>query len=354
MTITPVVHTIDTANITEWCRQPGPWLTLTLPTHRHGPMIRQDMVVFEQLLELSAAAGAYGEQLAESIRAWMADSYDWQYSTDGLVIAAQGDKVATVRVEHSLPRRALLSSAPWLRPLVPTLARREHEILILAISTNRVRLVRTTRHHSTELDLGPISSASDLPLDRDHQSHLQFATGGSQGTGGRATATFHGHGGGSTGRDLLQEKFFRHVTEALASLGLDDFPLLIAGVREHRDRLVRLLPGHRILPEVLSGNPDNLSLSHLVHEAWTLLDEATPSPDSDDDSGQPDRRLHQAPEIAQAGLAGRVETLRLSPVEADDGQLGWVEDELTEAAAQVLLTGGRLEEGQRDVAILRW
>lgn len=360
MTTVHLSDRVTADDLRELAGQPGPWISLLLPTVRAGRETTANGRLFARLLERAEAELGDDELSAEreELHTLAGDNDFWQNQLDGLAVYAGPGHVETFRVPLTLAEEVSVGAAPRLVPLVPLVV--EDDLFhVLVLGQNRVRLLEGHAGAMTERDLGPIpGSVDDLDQDRDDQAHLQFSAQGGD------VPNYHGHGADQDARDIAQERFLRIVDDGVRRvLGADSPPpLVLAGV-DATVATYRSISRHpTITGDHVSGSAERAQVGELHELAWPLVraqleeraDEVTDTLAQRLGTGSATEDLS---EIVQAGEQGRIDTLIL-PAErpAPDTQIAFVTDPADTAVRATLLTGGRLSAARVDApaALLRY
>lgn len=260
-------------------RSEPPLISIYMPTHRRGAEVQQDPIRLKNLIEKAVdRLEELGTRSAEARRMLdpvgrLIDQYEfWQHQEDGLAAFADRSGAETYRLPRSFEELVVVGERFHIKPLLPVVAGGD-EFYLLAVSHNRVRLLRGNRHTVSELALTdvPLSLAEALWF-RDPERELQHhAT--SQGAGAGTAAVFHGHGmgGESSDEDLLT--FFRAVDEGVRQV-VDDpsTPVVLAGV-EYLHPLYRKASRLNLADKGVVGNPDEVSAGDLHRQAWPVVEE---------------------------------------------------------------------------------
>jgi hypothetical protein len=314
---------------------------------------------------MSLVAERFDAELADllaPVESLAADDQFWQSQGDGLALYAAPSGVRRFRLPVPVADEASIG-VPRLRPLVPALTSGT-TVLVLALSSRRVRLFEATPWTMTEMSLGPIpSSVDESEPDRDLQQSLQSS---SQGGGDQ---NFHGHGGDASAQRTVTERFFRAVAHGLAGrVGLASAPVVLACVPENR-ALFESVGGHpQLTKEIVPGNADRTPANTLHRQVWEVAADLIP------DADRPDlgrwaaltgtgRLLHDLPAVVNAAGEGRVEAVLVAPEPLTDGTPRRVHDGVDLAIRSTLRHGGRvhalpdipaLASSDGITAVLRW
>jgi len=378
-----LIDVISMDTLRDLAAQPGPHVSLYLPTHRDLPDLRHDALAFRACVEEARAAlaaedvpGHVADALLNPLDELVADTPFWARQAEGLAVFAHPGGTLILRLPSDVPRRVVVGPHPHLRPLVP-LATGADEFYLLALSLGDVRLFAGTQGSIHELSLGTIP-ASVADMERRHQSEPEHQHQHQPRSDG--VARFHGHGG-SEYDAVAADKFFLEVATGLRErVGASTrLPILVAGVAEHLPalRARNLLP--TLVDEVVPGNADHLAAAELHERAWPVI-----APILTGRCGQEAERLGalhgtgrlltDPAQILQAAQEGRVDTLVLAPADRADRDVAARADldvadradvdaavraELDAALVAALGTGADLSvatlpEGVRVAAVLRY
>lgn len=315
------VDRITQGTLKELVGRPGPWVTITMATHRTGADVRQDPIRFKNLAAEGAdlLAGIGGPDAAETAAAALeelrADHEFWRRQADGLVVLASGDGVRTHRVAQPLPENVRVADWPGLRELSLALDPDDHWYIV-AVSQNSLRLFAATGADVTELPLEEIPASSDDAVgDIERQQHLQWSP---QGDG---NAKFHGHGGGREIDRVWLEKYLRQVVAGLEahSARPGTATVVLVGVPELVASLRSIWGSRAILPNSVAGNPDQLSPADLHDAAFPLVRAAREQEGAEllENLGSSARGIHDESEILRAAAEGRLAELYLGEAAGD-------------------------------------
>ena len=309
------VDPITPDTLAELATLPGPWATITMPTVRTGPEVRQGPHRFRTLagraIELLAerASSAEVERVAAELDELRADHDFWEHQADGLVVLASPHGVRTFRVGSDLPEGVRASAAPGLAELAAHLDA-GGVWFIVAVSQNRARLLRATEHAVEELPLEGIPASFDEAVgDIERQEHLSWTA---RPGGG---ANFHGLGGGVENDKVWLEKYLRAVVHGLDAHSSRPAggPVVLAGVEALVASLRTIWRPPGLLTASVQGNPDHLSAADLHAAALPLV------------AAEHERRAealierlgargqHGLGDILRAAAEGRVSELALGP-----------------------------------------
>jgi hypothetical protein len=304
----------------QWC------VSIYMPTHRTGVDAQQDPIRLKNLfgqVEKRLSDRGVGtrdiQSLLEPVKKLLQDSNFWQHQSDGLAIFVSSSGIRHYRLPLGFEEFVAVMNHFHIQPLLP-LFTGDGQFYILALSQNEVRLLNSTRHSVSEIDIGQVGgSLAEAILSDGHQASLQLHSSGSTGgmTGG-GSVTFHGQGGGSDEGDKNELlRYFHLVSDGLTEfLQGDRVPLVLAGVEY-------LLPIYKeantypnLMDTVITGNPDLLSADELHKSAWDIVSQRFQTAREEavayyrQLAGQASERVTDTLEkIVLAASDGRIETL---------------------------------------------
>ncbi|WP_218079513.1 baeRF3 domain-containing protein [Anthocerotibacter panamensis] len=256
-----------------------PCISVYLPTEGRGDPNQQNPLRFKNQIKVA-------EQQLESLgfkphkaRALLQPALEldtsdfWQYQSDGLAIFVAPDFFCYYRLPHRFAAQVVVSDHPYIKPLLPLLTN-DGPFYILALSQRQVRLLEGDRYsvHEIHLEDMPLSLSEALRYDEPEQKQFQYRTGTPAAAPEAQPGVFHGQGMVTEDHKEELERFFHQV-----NAGLHDYlrekkvPLVLAGVEY-------LLPIYRaantyphLIPESLTGNPDDRKPFALHEQVWPLV-----------------------------------------------------------------------------------
>ncbi len=275
---------MDTIGMTELrqltAHQPGPCVSLYMPTHVAGEQQQQDGVRLKNLLRDAEERLSDGwlrpveaRELLQPLRDLPRDRTFWNARGDGLALFLNRDRLLRFRLPQTFDEWVMVSQRFHVKPLLPLVSRNER-CFLLALSQNQVRLYAVTSAGIEPVEVKGLPMSLDSALnndgaDRGSQAHSAERAGVLPGKQG---SVFHGQGGVPDAHkdDLIQ--FFRRVDATLQPILRDEqTPLVLAGV-------AYLLPIYRqvnsyahLAKEELTGNCEYLTDRELHQRAWSLM-----------------------------------------------------------------------------------
>lgn len=329
-----------------------PSISLYLPTHRAGAGKAQDRIRFKNLIRSAhgrlTAAGLSDQQADGALAAaqsLLEDATYWRDTGEGLAVFASPDLVEVIRLDVTVPERAIVGGRFHLRTLLSAM-RENHRFFALAIDRNGCRLFRGDAGDISEVPLegAPESVADELRYDEAGPTlqHISVPTPGSS-----AGAVFHGHGGEKDTHKQALERYLRKVATALDKVTAPErgIPLLLLGV-EYEVAMFRLLSDYSNIAEPFVAGATDVAKPHDIHAR--ALEALQPVFGQAQDKwlrelgqleGSP-LATHDPVQIANAAAQGRVKSLLF---EDGDGALDEGTWEMIDiAAADTMLTGGEV------------
>jgi hypothetical protein len=290
-----------------------------MPTHRIPAP--EDAIRFKNLIGVVEDALAAQHVVGREARAFLEPArnllknQNWtETPADGLAVFWARDFFRYYSAGTPFAELALVYGRLHLTPLVSSLPM-PGDFFVLAISSNRVRLLRMSSAAATEVkvDSLPSNLPNALPLE-EPEPMIQAHGGVRHGLAGRSTV-FHGQGGAPDHAKENLLLFFRQVDAALHSVLHDQkLPLVFAGVN-YLFPLYRAVNTYaHLVDEHVSGNPDQASPRRLHDDAQAVLWIRLDQPRREALTRCLDHRLTRLrsddlPSILSAAHDGRIETL---------------------------------------------
>jgi hypothetical protein len=298
-------------------------VSIFMPTVRRGRDIRQNPLQWKNALKSAdeqlhefGLAGSRINRILDAPRRLADDHLWWENQSDGLAAFIGPDRFEHFRLPLELEPRVVVGSDFCVRPLLPVL-QGDGQFYILAVSQNRVRLLRATRYSVAELDPQglPKNLRDALNIDEYFASLQHHST--ERGRLGRQWGTFHGHGGSDMDVEKRDEiiEYFRIINKSLEDFFREERrPLVFAGVDYLFPMFQEASSYSRLVEPPITGNPDESSAADLQQRAWSIVEPLF----SADRSAALDRYGAALPEkmassdlstVLQAARDGRVDVL---------------------------------------------
>jgi hypothetical protein len=255
--------------------------------------------------------------LLQPAQALLDDSYFWWHQYDGLAVFMAADDFHSYRLPFCVEELLIIARSYYMKPVLPLFTNNGH-YYILAISQSEVRLFEGTRHSVGQIDLPveiPESLNEVLKLD-DPEKQLQVHTGSSP---GRARdSMFHGQGSGAEEQEAGIERYLILVDSGLKEIFRDQqAPLVLAGVDYLLPIYRRISDYAHIMPEGITGSPENLRPEMLQEQAWPIVEpyfrqETEKIVANYQQLAGKDKAADSVEEIVAAAFNGRVDKLVLA------------------------------------------
>jgi len=298
-------------------------------------------------------------EILDPAQALLDDEEFWRHQGDGLALFLSKDHGRVYRLPLAFDELLVAGERYHVKPLIPLLSG-DARFLILAVSQKEIRLLQATRQVIQEVELEDVpESLREVAVHREMR-FLNYHVGSGFSSGGRQSAVFHGHGD-QTDEELIRT-YLRAIDQGIRTAIEDErSPLVLAGVRYLLDvyRAVSEYPA--ILPDIVQGNPDELSNEELHAEARPIVEarfrqrrqEAVGRFEEQAGTGL---AVGGVDEVVPAAAHGRVEVLwvavgvqrwgtfdeETASVEVRDQPRPGDHDLLDRAAADALLAGGTI------------
>lgn len=260
--------------------QPGPHLSLFIPTHTRGAETQTDPIRWKNLvnraeLTLKAQGMRQGEIADLLTPAWQLrdDHIAWRYMSDGLAMFARPGWHRTFRVPVTVPEVATVGDRFVIGPLLRIVTGDAH-VLVLTVSQRRIRLLESSLQRVEEVELTDVPTAlRDVIAPPEPRSDtMTFSL--SSGTRAGGAAVFYGHGAADDDFKSNQVRdFLRQVADGLRQyLAGQELPMVLVGLDEIV-ALYREVNGYpHVIDDAVHRNPDDLSAEELHTAAWPLVE----------------------------------------------------------------------------------
>lgn len=255
-----------------------PCVSVYLPTHPGGLEAQAGRIRLKNLLvEAQARLEARGIRPVEArdflapARKLVDNEPFWKNQTQGLAVLASPEATRTFYLPTTVPDLAVVNSRFHVTPLLP-LIDGATDYYIVAISENRVRLLKADHWRASEVAVPNLPASAKEALHYDHPSDTrQFHT-AVLGRGMSKLGAYHGSGDFFESEKAELLEYFRIVDRALHPVLRDQrVPLVFAGVDclfpifQKANRYPHLAESH------VHGNPDGWSDQELHDKTWACV-----------------------------------------------------------------------------------
>lgn len=255
-------------------------VSIYMPTHVGGGQNPQDPVRLKNLLreaeEQLSFAGLRSPKvrgLLKPAKDLLTDNVFWRQQSNGLALLFTPDSFTYYCIPTPLQELVTVGRRFHLKPLIPLIADCRL-FYVLALSLNRVRLLQCTSYGSVEVDVEgvPKSLSEAFPSQTPRSEVLRYVA---KTVPGESPDTIVHRGTGMSPhykkRTIL--RFFQKVDDGLRPfLREESAPLVLAAV-DYLCPLYRKANTYaNLLPEGISGSPDELSEDILRPRAWEVVE----------------------------------------------------------------------------------
>lgn len=347
-------------------------ISVFMPTQLFGPDSRQDEIRLRGLIAraktLLVAAGMLEEDTHELLRpiSHLPLGTEWRTRKQGLAIFRSPERFTAYWVDIPLKEGVFVAPQFFIRPLL-TLASPGVEFFLLALSRNKVRLLKATSNGFERLEPKGFPKNMKQALNLQDAERREQVHSGMQAHLGKEAGVFHGQGGH---RDTIKDEVveFCQVIEKALSPVLKQhlWPLVLAGVEYELALLRRTMGYTQLADESLYGNFDFVTDQELFdrglpiarHYYETIRRKPLLKYES-----MTNRTLtsDDLDEILPAARNGKIETLLVDSLAEPRSEAGGVpdgtgaissekrsEDLINLAATQTLLNGGSVYAATQD------
>ncbi len=299
-------------------------VAIYLPMERRGADVRGNSVRLKnQLSEVAATLEASGwrrpeiDDFLDRPRQLLEDSNYWQHQQDGFALFMAPGFYETLRLPLSFEPLAVVSERFHIKPLLPLLG--ENGVYyILALSQNKVRLLKGTRFSIEEID-AELMAAAGIPGDIDEalafddpEEQLQYRT-ITAGEAGGPELLHHGHTIEDEKRQR-QRRFVQAVGKGVATLLKgSDAPIVVAAVGYLHALAADVARLPTIAEDFIEGNPEHTQIEALRQRAWEIVspgfEEARETATTRYKELPGNRTTDRLQELVPAAVQGRIGTL---------------------------------------------
>ena len=313
------------ADIRELIDEQGQWfVSIYLPMHVSGEQNRQAPMRFKTLLR-DAKADVLQRGMDEDTAkrffapaAALVDNRDfWREGGQATAILIGTSGVKSYRLPDTCDEFVAVGKAYHVVPLIAA-ANAARPYFLLAVSQNRVRLLRGDRDELGEVEIDELPKHGLASLGYDEPEERSQTHSASPQLAGKQSVVFHGQGGAADAAKGEVESYLRLVDRAIRRT-VEQFalPLIFVGVDYLLPIYREVNSTSRLWPQHLSGNPDRMSAQELRGKALELLAAQDGRWRTELDAywraSSAGRTENRDEQTVRAAHEGRVETLFVDP-----------------------------------------
>ena len=248
-------------------------VTITLPTHKKGEESKQDPIRFKNLLSEAAkkidkkeSKNGYSDKFLKRAKELLDKPLFWSHMDNGLALYISEDSFDIYKLPYDVEEQVFVNDHFMIIPLLP-MTSMDGSFSVLAVSRQRVRLLRCTRNEVQEITLADIPLSVDDYLEIDPEKQLQFHTGAHG-----QKAVYFGHNANEEDKMIVVEAFFREIEREITKfMKLTNEPLILIGLIENTNLYKKANSYNRIVEDIVKRNPDELSDKELKDKGWEVI-----------------------------------------------------------------------------------
>jgi hypothetical protein len=250
-----------------------------MPTVRAGRQVRQNEIRFKNLLRKAREQLTAADVRTQDVDPWLRPAEElsekpqfWNNQSDGLALYAFNDHLDSFRLPVPFDELVVVAQAPHLKPLL-SLLQADGRFYVLTLSKKQVRLFYGSRFALSEVDLEKVPQSLSEVLQHDvFQKQLQYHT-GAPGRGDKRDAIRFGTGDRGVDEKEQILRFFRKLDRGIMGvLAQEQAPLVLASV-DYLMPIYRKANHYKyLLPDGITGNPDEPVLTELHKRAWAIVE----------------------------------------------------------------------------------
>ncbi|MBN1945945.1 MAG: hypothetical protein JW797_09735 [Bradymonadales bacterium] len=316
-----------------------PCLSLYQPTHRFHPENRQDPIRFKNLVKemseslLQKYPSCDVSALVKPFAALSDDVGFWKNTLDGLAVLASADLFRVYRLQHPVKELAIVADTFHIKPLIRIL-QSAGGYQVLGLDRQKIMLFKGNRDALDEIELAPgvPRTITDALGEELTPPHLTVASYGGVGK----SAMVHGHGSKKDEVELDAERFFRAVDRAILEHHSrpTNLPLVLAALPEHLALFRKISHNPFLVSGGVDLHPDSLSVEELRRRAWEVVEPQYLARLDGlvEEFGAASARglgTGERARIAEAAVAGRIETLLIDADRVIPGRINHDTGEIT-------------------------
>lgn len=320
----------------------APCLSLYQPTHRRHPDNSQDPLRFRHLVKQLAASlrERYPKRdvsaLLQPFEALADDRDFWNHTGDGLAVLGAPGFFRAYRLQRPVAELAVVADSFHTKPLM-RIVQSADRYQILGLNRHAFKVFEGNRDAMVELppiDGVPQTADEWLGKASDDREGAHRA----YGPQGGAAVTRHGTDVKQDADDRDTEQFFRAVDAAVLHHHSQPsgIPLILAALPQHHSLFRTVSTNPSLMDEAIDVHPDVLSLDALRERAWQLvqpyyLQRLAGLVESFGTAAANGRGADGLRAIAEAAVAGRVETLLIEAERLFPGRIDTTSGAITTA-----------------------
>jgi len=200
---------------------------------------------------------------AESI---VDDSNFWAHQGLGLVGYFTGEKSEMIKLNHSTVPLVDINTTANKYPIISEKSTYS-SMYVFCVSKNKTALFLIENDKIKELDISKnvVNNYEEAMNFDDTTQSLQHRSVGGD-------AIFHGNGTETENSGIRIEQYLRRVDDGLMEvIQGKKIPLVLACIEEYHSIYQKITRYHRLHPEMIAGNPDQLEPSQILEKAKCLL-----------------------------------------------------------------------------------
>jgi hypothetical protein len=359
---------LDAKNLLEFidteASHPGPKISIFFSVPNASDFAMFGKADMRSLIQRAARRMTFSGALVESrleLEAALNDLVEtpslWENRVDGYAIFASNTAVHCYDLPSEVHRVVVVSDEFYIRPLIKMLAM-PHTFYILQVSLGNVRLVRVMPQLVSEVPLGALpndraSHDSDTTPVHDRNFHSALVTHGKSGASAMVP-----HGSHEDAKHAQGKRYLQHAAHLLDQLlNGKHVPVILIGPDSARGHFMH----HAKYKNIISSSqelhlpdlPNHTARdsSHLWQECAKIVEGCQAGSNAENAISEFQaleglgRTSHNAHDIRQLAVIGKIDTLLLGDSRTIDGVLSQEQYDENEAIINTLRHGGKVVEG---------
>jgi len=251
----------------------NPLISVTMPTHKAGEVVKQGPIRFKNLLtnveqqlkKMNMKQAEY-EKLLKPAHDLLENPLFWTHQDHGLVVYLAKDHFSYYKLPYSVEEKAYVNTHFLITPILPMVSM-DGTFNVLAVSRSKTRLLQCTRNEVRDITPEDAPESVDEYLEVTPEKELQFHT-GAEGN----DAMFFGHGSGDEDRRIVIEQFFRELEKSITEeCKKQNDPLVLIGLEDNIAFYKTINDYSRTMDEIVDANPDELKDAELKDHGWDII-----------------------------------------------------------------------------------